>query len=1079
MPCDPALESTQFHCPLCRAMWGLPPVPQFGWTNVCFTCPSKSKETVNCVICHKRFCLECASAVSARTDYTCLICSCATKGMVDGRRAYMESLQGGVQSTFRQIIGANHKPAHLQSAKMNAAGMHSHYETAIKLSRRMTSMCQAGLDGVVDGNALKALAHINDSYALGTGTSPCAVLDLIYLLHGDDMTWRSVELAARAHATAERAKVSFDQKGVRVIDDSSSGSQKVFRIGFYSHDLAIGSATNDLVHQVLISLDGWKEMFEVFIYSFKCDMKGKGVAKPGYDTSCWRSKALIEFYMSKKKCRLFSNKAKPELIAKAIIQDRLDLLVHMPGFNHGGQYEVLYMIRSESPKTCVVQWIGCAGMMHAPEAIHFTISSQSVLDKKSLSTPSKNCEAAAFFDSAYTMPQVPEQLLVDSPTLDGSKFFGLPENRRRLCFPGTSTRLRRERVILALRILVACGHGPTSPVLLIMLFGCDHYDGVKMFISVLCWAEEWRKANCPAFDPGDRIRPYRFCADQREWYAFILQMHAGLDCYPCGLHTTALEFLALCKLFVTLRGYLASWPSLVAAAKLEQGGYGKALVADCEDECVVLVVRLLMNKDFADALEQKLRCDRAAGIGMYDNIRSLENWEVGVPLMVSKVRAGGVLEDIDIASKLPARSPGGMSGPDICMFESPKAQRERVLKAMIDTGLGWACHSEGARKVLEKAQEDGLDLLGLAGTGAYNFAVRAVYNGADNKQVCKGQRVILKMLHAGRKGRLSNLLKVGQEHMDPNLRAAHFMEFAHEFLDVELTHFVVKGVPIFKNSYGLRCVSGYMVIGTLDASEWAISFHCSEDMGSDLKQTGMLDIWADRFRQSGSISDDLRRFHDGMCRGLEALHGKGFYIMDLSPGNIAVTSTGMPCMIDLGSSVMKSDGVCRVDGQAQPLSRVPDQKGFVILHRDELTYINNHTATGLGTRGWRSELLAERLGLSKSSPSPDLCSTIDLWSAAMLHLQACLPSDKSNQQQRAKAIENAVNSTSLSGVYSMLCSWLGPGVEPPDILGQLAEQFFYCRRELYHGNGTQVSAGGDCRPDDIRDSPRLPLKSYR
>ena len=97
VPCDPALESTQFHCPLCRAMWGLPPVPQFGWTNVCFTCPSKSKETVNCVICHKGFCLECASAVSARTDYSCLICSRATmtKGMINGRRAYMESLQGG------------------------------------------------------------------------------------------------------------------------------------------------------------------------------------------------------------------------------------------------------------------------------------------------------------------------------------------------------------------------------------------------------------------------------------------------------------------------------------------------------------------------------------------------------------------------------------------------------------------------------------------------------------------------------------------------------------------------------------------------------------------------------------------------------------------------------------------------------------------------------------------------------------------------------------------------------------------------------------------------------------------------
>ena len=37
-----------------------------------------------------------------------------------------------------------------------------------------------------------------------------------------------------------------------------------------------------------------------------------------------------------------------------------------------------------------------------------------------------------------------------------------------------------------------------------MLFVCDHYDGVKMFISVLCWAEEWRIANCPAFSPVDK-----------------------------------------------------------------------------------------------------------------------------------------------------------------------------------------------------------------------------------------------------------------------------------------------------------------------------------------------------------------------------------------------------------------------------------------------------------------------------------------------------------------------------------------------------------------------------------------------
>ena len=1045
VPCDPALDSTQFHCPLCRAIWRLPPVPRFGWTDVCFTCPSKSKETVNCVICHNNVCLECASAVSARTDYTCLICSCATEGIVDGRRAYMESLKGGLHSTFRQIIGANYKPAQLQTVKLTATGMHAHYKQAIELSHRMTSMCRAGLNGIVDGNALKALAHINESYVLGTGTSPCAVLDLVYLLHGDDMTWRSVELAARAHATAERAKVSVDHTGFKrarvaqSINGSSSGSQEVFRLGFYSHDLALGSATNDLVHQLLISMDGWKGMFEVFIYSFACERKGKGWAKPGYDTTCWRSKALIEYFISKRRCRLFSKKEKPELIANTIIRDRLDLFVHMPGFNYGGLYEVLFLIRIKSPGTCVVQWLGCAGMMHAPEAVHFTISSESVLDRKLLSTPR---EAAALFDNAYPLPQIPEELLVDNLTLDGSKFFKLPANRRRLCFLGTSTRLRRERVILALRILVACGHGPTSPVLFIMLFGCNHYDGVKMFISVLCWAEEWRIANCPAFDPVDRIRPYRFYADQREWYAFILQMHAGLDCYPCGLHTTALEFIALCKLFVALRGYLAHWPSLVAAAKLEQGGYGKALVADCEDECVVLVVRLLMNKDFADALEQKLRCDRAAGIGMYDTIRSLENWEVGVPLMVSKVQAGGVLEDVDIASKLPARPPGGMSGPDICMFESPKAQRERVLEAMAKTGRKWAGHSEGACKVLEKAQEDGLELLGLAGTGAYNFAVRAVYNGVDNIHVSKGQRVILKVQHAGRMNDPIHLCRIGQEQMDSNLRSASFMESAHRFLvGTKHADFVVKAVPIFKNSRGQRCVSGYLVIGTLEACHCAISFHCCEDMGPDLKQTGLLDTWAKEVRQSGSIPDDLRHFHDYMYSGLEALHSSGLFVMDLSPGNIAVTSTGAPCVIDVGSGVMTGNGVLQVERQAKTLTLAPDQNGFVILHSDELSTIPSCTAIGHGTRGCRSEPLAECLRLSKSLPPPDLCCAIDLWSAAMLHMQAYALIDESNRELRVGALENALNSANPGSVYHLLCSWLGPGAEPPNILCRLAKQF--------------------------------------
>ena len=58
----------------------------------------------------------------------------------------------------------------------------------------------------------------------------------------------------------------------------------MFNLGFYSHDLPIGSATNDLVHQVRVSLDCWKGMFEVFIYSLNMnERQGRGEAKVRQD----------------------------------------------------------------------------------------------------------------------------------------------------------------------------------------------------------------------------------------------------------------------------------------------------------------------------------------------------------------------------------------------------------------------------------------------------------------------------------------------------------------------------------------------------------------------------------------------------------------------------------------------------------------------------------------------------------------------------------------------------------------------------------------------------------------------------
>ena len=89
----------------------------------------------------------------------------------------------------------------------------------------------------------------------------------------------------------------------------------------------------------------------------------------------------------------------------------------------------------------------------------------------------------------------------------------------------------------------------------------------------------------------------------------------------------------------------------------------------------------------------------------------------------------------------------------------------------------------------------------------------------------------------------------------------------------------------------------------------------------------------------------------------------GLFIMDLSPGNIAVTSTGMPCVIDLGGIVMMSNSACYSEGQS--LTLVPDQEGFFDFTQRQASYLHNFTAIGPATRWLRSELLAEHFRIEQ------------------------------------------------------------------------------------------------------------------
>jgi predicted O-linked N-acetylglucosamine transferase (SPINDLY family) len=139
--------------------------------------------------------------------------------------------------------------------------------------------------------------------------------------------------------------------------------------------------------------------------------------------------------------------------------------------------------------------------------------------------------------------------------------------------------------------------------------GCE-----SMFTSVLCWAEEWRAAHCKRFDIG-RILPFRFVAETGEYQRLLAQMHVFIDTYPCGLHTSLLEPIALCMCVVAWRRCGASWPALVASTMLEYGGYGE-LVALSYEDFKSKTVKYLRSKEETDPLELRMRADRDAKRGM-------------------------------------------------------------------------------------------------------------------------------------------------------------------------------------------------------------------------------------------------------------------------------------------------------------------------------------------------------------------------------------------------------------------------------------------------------------------------------
>ena len=301
------------------------------------------------------------------------------------------------------------------------------------------------------------------------------------------------------------------------------------------------------------------------------------------------------------------------------------------------------------------------------------------------------------------------------------------------------------------------------------------------------------------------------------------------------------------------------------------------LVVHSEQGLIELVVVLLTSETKVFDVERRMQAYIVAGRGMHNRDRILCNLEIAVPAMVHSVeRAGGdrwLLNDIDLIPHLPPMERGGgprVVPPETPMAETPEAQCERVLCQM-NHRRDFGRRSAEALKVLVFAVRHGLSLQSVAGTGAYNHSVRAVYTKEGNGAVSSGSHVILKLMHGGRSmDRHENLIdkrwrQIRRISSDQNFGAVDFMDTASKTLARTLNlRYVIKARPVFSTARG-QCSAGYLAFKEpIGPAKWAMTFHCCEALPSYLyKDDSYLQMF-DEFRQTGYISPARTQFEQGL-----------------------------------------------------------------------------------------------------------------------------------------------------------------------------------------------------------------------
>ena len=654
---------------------------------------------------------------------------------------------------------------------------------------------------------------------------------------------------------------------------SNAGTRK--RVGFYAENLFKEGPLIDLVGQAIVILSKeFSERFEVFVFGVGNDYDEAERLHPPL-------KELWEHFDGAFRICISPKDAGAEGKLRHLRAAKLDVLISMQGWTGSEDMGQILHCRAAPVQ---INWIEFASVMYAKDLVDYTILGQAVGDEQRLSS---NRERLAEIDSPGTYQPVQSQALLEAVLSRQVKkdraFWGLPEDRFILFFPGTTNRMDFERHlephpywIMLLRIPFAIFLFPDKPA------------GMRSYILTSLAIYNASQDDSHKVD-ASRIIFLPWLHNKCDWLELIVAVgHEGLrgttvcSFGPVSLHTCVGDVIMMCVPHHTYQSE-GNMQRRVAKEIVTAAGLESLCVGATRADTVKLVVQYAHDRDLQDRMIEHMMQGRSRNVWYWDVKRGPQFLAYAIDHAYENVLAAGgdraKLKDF----KIPLEA-GAMDA--LSLDKDATAHRYKLLSEG-----GMICdYLEVTAGMLEAMEMQGGTLLKLEGHGAFTIAILAKFGNDSNASV-------IKISKSG--------VYPGQLHNCPLFREAKCMgEWQRAMRNKAYLPLLPKPSEVLQHGafFGHSCpADDGRVVPFLVCEYIPCSF-------SDV---------ADQHRRDWQA---LKLLHDSfriqvlqpLSQGLFWLQNNGHItvvIRDLKPDNVRFRDDGTIVFVDLGSSVtFKAEG---------------------------------------------------------------------------------------------------------------------------------------------------------------------------